>query len=134
MADKKTIALTGRTPVKIKEDDWPLLASASHNDRHGAQIGNEPNRESDWEINVLEHDDGRRIVYAVYNYATHYREEHCAHLTGGELLDKDANVVAAINRVTANIEERLKRTRKGMDVFPRLAHECIADLPAEELV
>jgi hypothetical protein len=135
---KKKIALTGRAPVLIVEDDWPVIASASENDRHGAQIGNDPNQETDWVIEVREHQDGRMLVLALYDYSTLYQDEKSVSLRGGELLDSfthtSAGIVAAIQRVGAAIEARILSRGDESGVFPRLVEECIADLPAEELV
>jgi hypothetical protein len=128
-----TITLTGRPPVKIKKDDWPVVASASENDRHGAQIGNEPNREDDWDLKVREHEDGRRIVYGIYDHSTAWQNESGLNIRGGELIDKDADVVEAIQRVAANMAERVNAESFPGDVFLRLGHECTADLPAVEI-
>lgn len=138
-----TITLTGKPPVKIKKDDWEILAQASENDRHGAQIGNQPNRETDWNIKVRQHADGRAIVYATYSYDTAFQGESGLGLRGGELLDAGADIPAAIERVADIIAARLRvadiiaaRLPDGdrdAGVFARLAQECIADLPAVEI-
>ena len=128
-----TITLTGRQPVKIKKPDWPVVAEASENDRHGAQIGNAPNRETDWSIKVRQHEDGRSIVYAIYGYVTSFTGEKGLDLRGGELLTKDANIPAAVERVADTIAARLPDEDANARVFARIAHECIADLPAVEI-
>ena len=128
-----TITLTGRQPVKIKKPDWPVVAEASENDRHGAQIGNAPNRETDWSIKVRQHEDGRSIVYAIYGYVTSFTGEKGLDLRGGELLTKDANIPAAVERVADTIAARLPDEDANARVFARIAQECIADLPAVEI-
>jgi hypothetical protein len=128
-----TITLTGKPPVKIKKDDWEILAQASENDRHGAQIGNQPNRETDWNIKVRQHADGRAIVYATYSYDTAFQGESGLGLRGGELLDAGADIPAAIERVADIIAARLPDGDRDAGVFARLAQECIADLPAVEI-
>jgi hypothetical protein len=132
-----TITLTGRAPAKIKKADWPVLASAEENDRHGTQIGNNPTIEENWALKVRQNDDGRAIVYAIYSYDTAWQGEMGLSLRGGELLDGGADLPAAIARVAQSIEDRVpeeiseRPSSKG--IFSRLAHECIADLPAVEI-
>jgi len=128
-----TITLTGRPPVKIKKNEWPVLAEASENDRHGTQVGNEPDREDDWRLRVRKHTDGRAIVYAVYDYRSQWQDERSVGVRGGELVPADGDVVEALNRVAANMVERVSAEHLPGDVFRRLAQECIADLPAVEI-
>lgn len=127
-----TITLTNRPPVKINKDDWPLLASASddwNDDRSGT--GTQAIRATKWRVTVRAHADGRKVVYAVYDHTTRYQSERDASYRGGELLAADDDVVAAILRVCADMQERVG----GDDgaVWARLAQECIADLPAESI-
>lgn len=129
-----TITLTGRPPVKIKKEDWPIIACASDNDRHGAQQGNQSDRETKCLLKVRQHDDGRVIVHAIYDHDTLWQNEKSLALRGGELLDKDADIPAAVERVADVIAARLPdRARESADVFRRLTQECIADLPAVEI-
>jgi len=125
---KLTITLTGKPPVKINKADWPILAEASDNDTHGAQIGNEPNRETDWWLKVRQHADGRTIVYGVYSYDTHFQGERRDDARRGELLEPGADVLEGIQRVASDLEEYVKD-----GAFARLAQECIANLPAVEI-
>jgi len=118
-----TVTLTGRPPAKIKKADWPHLASASDNDRHGAQIGNR----ADWEnLVVRQHSDGRAMVYAIYG-------EFGLVIRGGELLEKDDDLVKAIGRVAERMAISVGLEGRPGGVFRRLANECIAALPAVEL-
>ena len=128
-----TITLTGRPPVKIKKEDWPVIAQASDNDRHGAQIGNEPNKEDTWTLKVRQHEDGRTIVYGTYSYDTHYQGDSLHDIRGGELLDPNCDVVEAIQRVASDLADRLNAEDLPGNTFARLAHQCIADLPAVEI-
>lgn len=128
-----TITLTGRPPIKIKKEDWPVLASAEDHDKHGAQIGNEPNREDEWYVKVRRHEDGRSIVYAAYKYSSQWQNEGGVGVRGGELVAADDDVIEAIRRVCADMAERVNAERRLGDIFLRLAHECTADLPAVEI-
>ena len=108
----RTITLTDRPPVKIKDVDWDVIAESKWFE---GQYDFQANR-SGW-LKVRQHADGRTIVYGAYD--TRFQTE--VSLRGGELLDKGADIAAAINRVaeTCNATE--------------CAADCIADLPAEEI-
>lgn len=122
----RTITLTDRAPVRIDEEQWPEIASARDWDNtHECQA----NRR--WNLRVRQHRvDGRTIVYGTYS--TQFQNERGA--AAGEIItppddapvSEDSwyvwdEIPAAIKRVAANC---------GCD---RIADECIADLPAQEL-
>jgi hypothetical protein len=110
MAEKLTVTLTGRAPVTIIKDDWPIIASAKDWDnQHECQA----NRT--WRLTVRQHEDGRSLIYGVYE--TQWQNE--SGRRGGELLDVGADIPAAIYRVAEYL---------GFD--RNLADQCIADLPA----
>lgn len=112
MTKTRTITLTDRAPAKIREDQWPLIASAKRWDNtHESQA----NRT--WSLRVRQHEDGRTLVYAAYD--SQYRGEHGKR--AGELLDAGADLPASIRRVGENA-----RCEECID-------DCIADLPAEEI-
>jgi hypothetical protein len=140
---KLTITLTGRAPVKITKDEWPIVAQASDKE-HDNQYEIQANRQASWKLIVRQHNDGRTIVYGIYDYDTQYRGESGANVRGGELLTVEgANaecvgdtepIIAAIQRVGAELEDRIPDGPTwGQGYFLRLVHECIADLPAVEL-
>lgn len=131
--EKLTITLTGRPPVRITKDDWPIIASASDK-AHDNEYEFQANRKAEWKLIVRQHADGRTIVYGIYTYSTSYRGSHSAELRGGELLAADTDIPAAIAQVASALEVRMPEgVRWGPGVFPRLAHECTADLPAVEI-
>ena len=130
----RTITLTGRPPVRINDEAWGLIASASDKDYDG-QVECQANRVSKWGVYVRRHDDGRAIVYATYSYSSNWRNERCYSAKGGVLLGKDCtddDIVRSINSVCGDIASR---EHYGDDAqrWDALAAECIADLPAEEL-
>jgi len=108
----RTITLTDRRPVKIKDADWALIAESRW---YEGQIESQANR-SGW-LKVRQHADGRAIVYGALRSS--WQNETC--LSGGELLAKGADLAAAINRVA----ETCNATS--------CAAECIGELPAEEI-
>lgn len=115
---KKTISLTGRKPVVIDEDVWPLIASASD---HDGQYEFQANRK--WHLFVRQcqtsADDDRCIVYGVFTSS--FQNE--ADRRGGEIVATVDDVPAAVQRVADYLEFRKQH----------MVDECIADLPAEEL-
>lgn len=138
-----TITLTGRAPVKIKKEEWPVIASAADTDFDG-QYDFQANRKAEWSLAVRQHRDGRTIVYGKWQYQSKFQNEADGEVRGGELITvtgADAEVVgdtepiiAAIQRVAEDLEARIDvEGRYGEGRFARLAHECVADLPAVEL-
>lgn len=110
----RTITLSNRPPVKIKESEWPMIAKASWCDNPAIPV--QANRSAS--VRVRQHADGRSIVYGVYE--SQWQGEST--LKSGVLLDKGADIAAAINEVVNEI-----------GVTTTMAAECIADLPAVEL-
>jgi hypothetical protein len=128
---KLTITLTGRPPVKITKDEWPVIAS-SDDKEFDNQYEFQANRTATWKLLVRQHKDGRTIVYAIHSYDSHWQGESGRDVRGGEMLAGGTDISAAIFRVASEIELRLPE-QWGKGTFPRLAHECIADLPAVEI-
>lgn len=124
----RTITLTGRPPVTIREDQWPDLAYASYEhgvDRHT----NQWDRRREAFVRVRQHADGRAIVYARYDYTTRWQGEHDETRRAGVLLPIGATteqIIAAIHQVWASLD-----VDPGGD--ERIVQECIADLPAVAL-
>lgn len=120
--DKLTITLTDRNPVTITKAEWPAIASSAHTPgamRNGTPV---PDYETDThKLTVRQHADGRTIVYGVLSASTAWTGTE--DWRGGELLAAGENVAAAIKRVGA----------EG-GLTDRCIRECVADLPAEELV
>lgn len=122
----RTITLTDRAPVRIREAEWPVIAVAT-GDSWGSAV--DPARHSqasrrgeldEYSLRVRQHEDGRAIVYGVLTaaLATGSSEDR----REGELLEVSDNLAAAVRRVGERCELP--------DIVIR---ECIADLPAREL-
>jgi hypothetical protein len=137
MAEQKgnprlTITLTGRRPVTIIRDQWPIIAAASHKDWDN-QYECQANRTWKYRVNVRQHEDGRTIVYGIYEYDTRFQNENCAGVRGGEMVAK-YETIEAIKRVGKWMADNLPSDHADeAEIFNRLVNECIADLPAEEL-
>lgn len=125
---KRTITLTGRPPVTVDEATWPLIASAKDHVYDG-QYDFQSFRHSRWFIGVRQHSDGRAIVYATYSYE--YAGRDGLEAKAGRLCESD-EVVSTIGEVADSITEFDHNEDEARQWF-RLAAECIADLPAEDL-
>jgi hypothetical protein len=111
----RTITLSNRPPVRIRDDEWQLIASA---DWHDGDQGLRCRAHRTAWLKVRQHDDGRTIVYAGYD--SDFSSER--DLRAGLLLAPADDVVSAIREVAARIER-----------LAELADRAIADLPAEEI-
>lgn len=126
----RTVTLTGRSPVKIVERDWPTIASAS-GDSFGAsdycrrQQALARGEVDTYSIRVRRHADNRTLVYGVLDAAiAEWHQPAAGHSKrGGYLIPtyETARVVAAIDQVAQELG------------LLDLASACIADLPAEEI-
>ena len=131
----RTITLTDRPPVTIREDDWPIIAS-SQSKEFDNQYEFQANCTSKWHFAVRQHDDGRAIVYATYSYSSTYQNARNYRARAGVLLAADATknngLVDAIRAVSATIANA-EHVGTDADRWPTLRDECIADLPAVEI-
>lgn len=123
----RIITLTDRPPVRIREGEWPIIASADADSGEGYyhdQARHEQARNrgelTRYVVAVRQHQDGRAIVYAVVRASIY--DDPDVDRREGEFLPAGADLAAAIRRVgeRAGIPDRMIRA-------------CIADLPAEEL-
>lgn len=124
----RKITLSGRNPVQIVEEEWPILASASGDSWSGNDYAQHQQALGQGELDrywlmVRQHTDGRAIVYAVVDGAIAWTSTE--DYRSGELLDSGADVTAAILRVGMDAVEH------GMP--DRMVREALADLPAEKL-
>lgn len=122
----RTITLTDRAPVKIREQDWPEIASAKDWDNeHEFQA----NRR--WNLRVRQnHQDGRTIVYGTYS--SQYQGERGA--AAGEILSppEGAKIKADDWLIWDEIPAAIKRVAR-LCGCEQIGDECIADLPAQEI-
>lgn len=116
MGKKLTITLTDRRPVTVDVDVWPIIAKAKDWDnQHECQA----NRT--WVLTVRQcqtDGDDRCVVYGTYDTAWQNESGR----RGGEIVDSLDDVPAAVKRVAEYLQFE-----------SRLADECIADLPADEI-
>lgn len=135
MAEKRTITLSDRPPVTVNEDVWGLIAVARDSE-HDGQVDYQANRKSKWFIGVRQHDDGRTIVYATYYYTSNWQNARCYSAKHGLMLPKECttdDICKAIKEVAGRMED-CECDGEDNKRWSTLADECIADMPAEELV
>lgn len=124
-----TITLTGRRPVRIAEDSWPVIAAGNH-DSWDNQYRSQANRETTVRMRVRQHSDGRSIVYGTYLYQSAWLGEANVSAKAGELLEPGADICAAIDRVASELCSVDGVDEAHVDEARR---DCIASLPAEEI-
>jgi hypothetical protein len=127
MRDKhRTITLTNRAPVRIVEDEWPIIAEG--------RCGSEAMR-CNIEVRVRQHRDGRAIVYGrfSYNYSWDPPFDRLMHLRGrvGHLSDAGTDLAASFHIVGDYLRERVHD--QDMHTFIAAAiTDCFAHLPPTE--
>jgi len=122
----RIITLTDRAPVKISDEDWPIIASRRDDSwTHGGSGGEYEQALSQGQLDryslfVRQHADGRTLVYGIFDAACAWTGSE--DWRGGELLDANADIAAAIRRVgtSGHIPDRVIR-------------DCIADLPPQSI-
>jgi hypothetical protein len=137
----RTITLTDRPPVKITEADWPIIATGSADGDDSDGRGNQPNRKWTRTIRVRQHEDGRAIVYGVYDYSTNFQGANGTAAKRGMLLAAPVTpdqIIAAIRVVGDELAEAesdaaIEESRKDNRQWRVAVQACIADLPTEVL-
>jgi hypothetical protein len=149
----RTITLTGRPPVRIREAEWPICASAEGDSYGGSDYGRYQQAlgqgECDeYSIRVRQHADGRTLIYGVLSAARPCwgqpagGESH----RGGVLLAApsadapgrwtwegtigDAPVTIVI---WPAIAETIRQIGEECGIPDATIRACIADLPAEDI-
>jgi hypothetical protein len=126
----RTITLTGRPPVRIREDAWPIIAHG-HYLAYDGQIECQSSCTITIDICVRAHADGRHIVYGTYIYETRWQGERgCAH-KAGVLCLPGWDVVGAIRDVGDALSASADDGQE--DAVDATVRDCIADLPAEDV-
>lgn len=133
---KRTITLSNRPPVVVDEEKWGIIAQASDSE-HDGQVECQANRKSSWSIRVRtpENEDGRALVYAVYNYTSNWQNARDYCVKHGDMLPKGSDTDAIIRSIQ-NVASRMagcEHHADDADRWAQLADDCIADMPAEEL-
>jgi hypothetical protein len=122
------ITLTNAPPIRIREDEWPVLAESCYQWHDG--IAQHATRAVDIDIRIREHADGRLLVYGVYDFDTTRQEEKGVVTRAGKFFEAGADQVAAINEVGAILEAQVADVRPEDAANVRVAVDCcISNLP-----
>ena len=131
----RTITLSRRPPVKIYDDEWPLIAHGSGKSRvcYHTPI---PDYEVDgYDLRVRQHADGRTIVYGILDAASAWTGSEDRR--GGEILipPGEGTLTPDDGRVIdgAALVAVIRRVGEDCGLPDSVIRECIADLPAEEI-
>lgn len=130
---QRTITLTGRSPVTINEDEWPVIAGSGWGDNDRPDYEPEANRRADATLRVRQHTDGRTLVYGTYRYRTNFQGEDDVRAAAGVLLDAEGDIPAAVASTMNTLCTYNSLPREWQPDWRLLADECVADLPAETL-
>jgi len=117
MSTTRTITLTGRPPIRITEESWPIIASAKDWDNTYECQANRT-----WRLTVRQHADGRAIIYGAH--ATQWVGE--SGRRGGVYCDSP-------DTTTQDIVDAIQMVGESLDFSDQLIAECLADMPAEEV-
>jgi hypothetical protein len=124
----RTITLTNRAPVRIVEEDWPIIAEG--------HCGSETS-ECNIEVRIRRHCDGRAIVYGRFSFDYDYRaacEDTVAVRTKGRvghLSGADADLAAGLRIVGDYLRERMANADMHKFVTKTI-DDCAAYLPPIE--
>lgn len=129
---KIKVTLTGRRPVNIDPEAWPVIASATDKDFDN-QYEFQANRISKWKLIVRQHKGGCALVYGIYSYDSQWQNARCYDVRGGQKLPIGADLARAIGEVASWMESALEDERPADAArFRLLGNECVGDLPAED--
>ena len=139
MSDQKvTIHLTGRRPVRVDPREWPVIAEATGDSYEGRDQARHVQMEQQgqldsYAITVRQHEDSRTIVYGTVTYGEFGNGNddglptYCGEIFGERLGAEDEH------DVSAEVVDKINNIASRMAIPYKLAEECIASLPPEEL-
>jgi hypothetical protein len=126
---RRIITLTNRSPVRIVENDWPVIAQG--------HCGSEA-AECNIEVRVRRHRDGRAIVYGRFSYDYSYSYgvpvDSPTRIRGrvGHLSEADADLAASLRIIGDYVCERV--FNRDMHKFVvEAVDDCFAHLPPTEV-
>lgn len=133
MGKRVTITLTGRSPVTVDEDQWPVIARSTW-DECDSEYAPEANKEAIAGFEVRRNSaDGRMIAYGTYSFDARFSPGvRPVHAAAGYLLDAAGNPAEAISRVKRDLSS-YELPEAWQPEWELLAGECVMDLPAEDL-
>jgi hypothetical protein len=128
---RRTITLTNRAPIRIVEDDWPVIAQGTYD--NDVPSGS-PYVEGSIDIRVRQHRDGRIIIHAKYNYKDQVDEKNSQMVRVGRYLDDPDDQGLWDNIIAVGEELHVRILNEHMREFVvRAVDACFAQLPAVEM-
>jgi hypothetical protein len=130
----RTITLTDRAPVCVREDLWPIVAKARGDSRtqHHTPV---PDYEIDsYYLTVRQHTDGRAIVHGRLDASTAWTGSEGR--AGGEMVAAIQDPTRATGVTMPDLSEIarvIRRVGEECGLPDRVIRECIADLPAVDV-
>jgi hypothetical protein len=123
----RIITLSDRPPVRIRDDEWPVIGEAFADSYKGNDYARHQQAAAQGEldtytIKVRQHADGRCLVYAVLKGATAW--------TGTKPMKAGRLVAQAATQHLADI---IREVGSEADIPDDVIQTCIGSLPAEEL-
>ncbi len=120
----RTIILTNAAPVRIIQEDWPVIAHGLHESFDG-EYECPANVKLEINIRVRRHADGRTIIYGHYELTTQWVDGHDVCRRAGYLytdaLSPD-QLIRAIRKVGDEIS-----------AVSAVVQECVSELPPLEI-
>ncbi len=131
----RTITLTDRPPVKIREDEWPVIAQGSGKSSVCHHTPIPDYQVDDYDLRVRQHADGRTIVYGVLNASPAWTGNESRR--GGTILTPpgDGPLTADDGRTVDGMILVSTIRAVGMEcgIPASVIRACVADLPADEI-
>jgi len=138
---RRTITLSNRRPVRINEAEWPVIATGYSAAWLGEQ--HSPSRTWSCRITLREHADGRALVYGVATLDTVYSDEQDIVLRAGDLVDAEADLSTAIDKLRDDLLIRLggdddpggddNPDGKLAQQIKKACDQAISQLPAQDI-
>lgn len=133
----RTILLSSRPPVRVRDANWPVVATGSFDEHDGGEVASQATRTWRATLRVRQHDDGRTLVYGAYVYDTAHPRERGFEAHEGILLGLGSvDIVTMIREVGEALSRAAEAVRSEHDYRLHIydaVRRCIADLPAQTL-
>jgi hypothetical protein len=135
----RTITLTGRPPVKIREDQW-LTVAEGEAEQYDGENKRQSGRATDVFLRVRQHQDGRTLIYGGYDYSTRWQGERDSAYRVGRIITVEGVTATEIGDAQAIVDgirevgaELMDKTGGYTPLVQEAIDACIADMPAEEV-
>jgi len=121
----RKITLTARAPIEITIADWPTLARTAIDWR-------EDEHQKVFRLTVIQHADGRAIVYGLYQYRTTEPGNRPISVRGGESLANSKTLPDAIARVGHWLADQ-PHSKGDYTIWQNMIYKTATKLPAVKI-